>query len=93
MSEEVILKMKREAIVAAPEGLHARPASEFVRAVKSSGKNVQVSANGRGPVSAASILSVLGLGVQQGQKVVLETVCDDAAAVLDKLVKLLEEAS
>lgn len=80
----------REATVAAAEGLHARPAAQFVQAAKASGIPVRISKADKGPVSATSILSVLGLGVQQGDIVVLEASGDGADEALDKLVAILE---
>lgn len=82
----------REATVAAPEGLHARPASLFVQAAKACGVPVSISKGDKGPVSATSILSVLGLGAAQGDRVVLEAEGDGAEEALASLVELLEKA-
>jgi phosphocarrier protein len=89
---------ERRVRVAAPEGLHARPAARFVRAVRDSGLPVRVAradGAGAGPVNAASILGVLGLGVRSGEEVVLS--CEggtgsggaSAEAVLGELADLL----
>ena len=80
----------REATIAAPEGLHARPAAEFVKAVKESGGAVTVAKDGKDPVAADSILAVLGLGVKQGDVVTLSADGEEADAVLDALVTQLE---
>jgi len=80
----------REATIAAPEGLHARPAAEFVKAVKESGVAVTVAKDGKDPVAADSILAVLGLGVKQGDVVTLSADGEEADAVLDALVTQLE---
>ena len=61
----------REAVVAATEGLHARPAATFVQAAKKCGVPVQISMGDKGPVPATSMLSVLGLGAHCGDTVVL----------------------
>ncbi|MGI5950666.1 MAG: HPr family phosphocarrier protein [Brooklawnia sp.] len=85
--------ISRQATVAAPEGLHARPAAEFVQAVRATGLPVMISTAGRPPVPATSILSVLTLGVKQGGTVVL-SIADDhdgAPAALAGLVQVLEE--
>ncbi len=84
-----------EATVAAAEGLHARPAAEFVQAARATGLPVMISAGGRPPVPATSILSVLTLGVKQGGIVVL-SVADEhagAQAALAGLVRVLEESA
>jgi phosphocarrier protein len=60
------------------EGLHARPASIFVRA------------DGN-PANAASMLAVLGLGAQGGEEIVLASDAEGADAALDRLAKLVAE--
>jgi phosphocarrier protein HPr len=65
------------------EGLHARPASIFVRAATASGIPVTIAKADGNPVNAASMLAVLGLGAQGGE--------DDLLAALDRLAKLVAE--
>jgi phosphocarrier protein len=43
------------------------------------------------PVNAASMLSVLGLGVEGGQEIVLASGAEDAEDALDRLAKLVSE--
>ncbi|MCQ0024947.1 HPr family phosphocarrier protein [Streptomyces somaliensis DSM 40738] len=73
------------------EGLHARPASILVRAARASGVPVTIARAGGAPVNAASVLTVLGLGAQGGEEVVLSCDAEDADAVLDRLAKLVAE--
>ncbi|MER6497906.1 HPr family phosphocarrier protein [Streptomyces sp. NPDC001455] len=73
------------------EGLHARPASIFVRAATASGIPVTISKADGTPVNAASMLAVLGLGAQGGEEIVLASEADDAEAALDRLAKLVAE--
>ncbi|MFF8386184.1 HPr family phosphocarrier protein [Streptomyces kanasensis] len=75
------------------EGLHARPASIFVRAATASGVPVTIAKAGGTPVNAASMLAVLGLGAQGGEEVVLASDAEgaDAEAALDRLAKLVAE--
>ncbi|HNV09876.1 MAG TPA: HPr family phosphocarrier protein [Propionibacteriaceae bacterium] len=79
----------RTTTVAAPEGLHARPASEFVKAAKATGLKVTISKDDGPAVDATSILSVMGLGAGQGATVTLTAEGDDADAKLDALVDLV----
>lgn len=79
----------REAKIAAAEGLHARPAGEFVKAAKSYEFDIKIS-HGDKTVSAKSILSVLGLGAKQGDVVTLESGEPEADQALAALVELLE---
>ncbi|MGW2087138.1 HPr family phosphocarrier protein [Streptomyces sp. NPDC001880] len=73
------------------EGLHARPASIFVRAATASGIPVTISKADGNPVNAASMLAVLGLGAQGGEEIVLASEADDSEAALDRLAKLVAE--
>jgi phosphocarrier protein len=73
------------------EGLHARPASIFVRAATAAGVPVTIARAGGDPVNAASMLAVLGLGAQGGEEVVLASQADGADAALDRLAKLVAE--
>ncbi|WP_405563626.1 HPr family phosphocarrier protein [Streptomyces sp. NBC_01180] len=73
------------------EGLHARPASIFVRATSASGVPVAIAKNGTDPVNAASMLAVLGLGVEGGEEIVLTSDVDGADAALDRLAKLVAD--
>lgn len=81
----------RSVVVAAAEGLHARPASVFVRAAKASSVAVQISKGAQPPVPATSILSVLMLGAKQGDAVVLTAEGDGATEALEALARVLED--
>ncbi|MEV0779579.1 HPr family phosphocarrier protein [Streptomyces sp. NPDC050433] len=73
------------------EGLHARPASIFVRAATASGVPVTIAKSDGSPVNAASMLAVLGLGAQGGDEIVLFSDADGAEAALDRLARLVAE--
>ena len=79
----------RTVAVASRVGLHARPAALFTRAVTAAGIPVTIATGGRPPVDAGSIVLVMALGVAHGQEVTLAAEGDDAARVLDELVRLL----
>lgn len=83
--------MQRTVTVASRVGLHARPAAVFVKAASAAALPVTIAKAGKEPVSARSILAVLGLDVRGGEEVVLEAEGDGAEAVLDKLADLLTE--
>ncbi|PLS31453.1 phosphotransferase [Bifidobacterium margollesii] len=82
----------RTAVINDPVGIHARPAAQFVQAVTASGCTVTIAKEGGTPAPAGSILSVMGLGIQQGDTVVLEVEGDNAETVADSLVETLLEA-
>jgi PTS hybrid protein len=66
------------------DGLHARPASEFVKLA--SGFDATVSVNG---VDAKSLLRIMSLGLAAGAEVSVEAVGPDARAAVDALVELV----
>ncbi len=83
---------ERRVTVGWAEGLHARPASVFVRAATSLGVPVTVARpDGPGPVSAASMLGVLSLGAKGGDEIVLACGAEGADPVLDRLARLVAE--
>jgi phosphocarrier protein HPr len=73
------------------EGLHARPASIFVRAATAAGFPLTIAKADGAPVNAASMLAVLSLGAEGGDEVVLATEAENAEAELDRLAKLVSE--
>ncbi|HEX6578093.1 MAG TPA: HPr family phosphocarrier protein [Jiangellaceae bacterium] len=81
---------ERTAIVASTVGLHARPAAVFVKAAGEQPVRVRIRKGDGEPVDAASILSIMTLGVEHGDEVVLSAEGDGADASLDALVALLE---
>lgn len=82
--------ISRTVRIAASHGLHARPAKLFAQAAKESGIPVTIAKGDGAPVNAASILAVIALGANTGDEVTLEASGDDADAVLDRLVAMLE---
>ena len=77
---------ERIVVVASKEGLHARPAMLFTQAVAACGVDVRISRPEGPSVDASSILFVMGLGVKNGEAVVLTA--DDEAA-LERLALML----
>ena len=82
-----------EVVVNNKVGLHARPASQFVKLAAKFPCPITVSnLSGDGKnVNAKSILSVLTLGVQQGHRVKLEAEGEQAEAALQALQKLIAD--
>ena len=75
-----------------PSGLHARPAAVFVRAACGFRSDILVAnvTTGSAPVTAKSIIGVLGLGVQCGHTIRLEVEGDDEGAASEMLRILVE---
>ncbi len=74
--------------VASSHGLHARPASLFTQAAAASGLVVTIS-KGDKSVNAASILSVISLGVGHGDEVTISAEGEGADAVIAELTEIL----
>ncbi|MEV6315502.1 HPr family phosphocarrier protein [Streptomyces sp. NPDC051776] len=83
--------VERRVTVGWAEGLHARPASIFVRAATAAGVPVTIAKADGNPVNAASMLAVLGLGAKGGDEIVLASDADGADVPLDRLAKLVSE--
>lgn len=82
-------KAERTVTIGSRVGLHARPASLFVQAVAATGHDVTITKSNGDDADAASILSVLALGVGHGDELVLAVEGDDAEAVADELATML----
>lgn len=76
---------ERTVTVESTHGLHARPAALFAQAAAKASSAVTIT-KGDKQVNAASILSVISLGVSKGDTVTITT--DDESA-LDELEQLL----
>ena len=75
-----------------PVGIHARPAAQFAQAVTASGCTVTIAKEGGNAVPAGSILFIMGLGIKQGDTVVINVEGDNAEAVADNLANILVNA-
>jgi phosphocarrier protein HPr len=83
--------MERLVIVNNPAGLHARPATEFVRTAAGFQSKIEV-VFGNQTANAKSILSLLKLGIKQGQSLLLRAEGPDEEEALSTLSSLLENA-
>ena len=85
--------IKKIVTITSPDGLHARPAGELVRAVKSfAGTTVSLATSAK-KVNAASMLSVLSLGLKAGTEV--EVIADgpQEAEAMDAVAGIIEKNS
>ena len=72
-----------------PQGIHARPAGEFVKAAAGFPCAVTIAKDGK-EVDAKRILGVMSLGVKQGMEITVKTDGDqeeEAAAALEEFLK------
>lgn len=82
----------RNLVINDPVGIHARPAAQFAQAVTASNCNVTIAKEGGDAVPAGSILSIMGLGIKQGDSVVIDVQGADDETVADNLLNILVNA-
>jgi phosphocarrier protein HPr len=85
--------IERKATVASRVGLHARPAAIFAEAAGELPVEVTIALEGSPAdeaMDASSILSLMSLGAEHGDVVVLRSDDDGADEALDSLVRILE---
>src|SRR5258705_9950484 len=82
--------MERTVTLGSKSGLHARPAAVFVQQAKGFQSQITLSKNDK-TVNGKSILSVLTLGAEQGDQVILKVDGDDAQLAIDIEKYRLEE--
>ena len=86
MTEQIV---ERTVTLGSKSGLHARPAAVFVQNAKGFRSQITLAKNDK-KVNAKSILSVLSLGAEQGDSIVLTASGEDAESAITTLVPLLE---
>ncbi len=80
--------IRREVVVENELGIHARPASQIVKAAASSRADFWMEKDGQ-RVNGKSIMGVMMLAVAKGQKVILEAGGEGAEELLDKIEELI----
>jgi len=85
---EVAGERAEEFVVTSPVGLHARPASLFVSALKGLDARVTVSTGSKPPVDGRSPIGLMALGVQQGDRIRVSASGPDADAALAAIREL-----
>ena len=80
--------LKKKIKIMNPQGLHARPASIFVRIANKYESDVTVK-KGSEKVNGKSIMGLLMLAASQGSTVELEVSGDDAEAAMTELEQFL----
>ena len=76
-------------VITDPEGIHARPAGEFVKAAKAFESSVKIAKDGK-QVDAKRIFGVMGLAAKQGHEIIITVEGadeDKAAAELEAFLK------
>ena len=81
---------EKKATVGPEEGLHARPAAEFVKKAKQFAAEIKVVKDGR-EVNAKSPIKIPSLGAKKGDEVVIRAEGDDAEEAVEALVELISK--
>ena len=72
------------------EGLHARPAAEFVRKAKQFSAEITV-IKGEKEANAKSPMKIMALGAKKGDEIVIRAEGDDAEEAVETLVELVSK--
>ncbi|MCH3955367.1 MAG: HPr family phosphocarrier protein [Eubacterium sp.] len=77
-------------VITDPEGIHARPAGQLVKLVKSFNSTIMISKDGKS-VKASKTLGVMSLGAKQGSTVEFTFEGDDEDAACEAVSKFMKE--
>lgn len=82
--------VSKKIIIKSPEGLHARPATEIVKAATKYTASVELDVNGN-KYNAKSVLNIMSAGIKNNTEITL--VCNgvDEKNALDTVIKTFEE--
>ena len=81
---------QQEVTITAPNGLHTRPAAQFVKEAKAFQSESIVTSNGKS-ASAKCLFRLQTLGLSQGTVVTLSAEGEDEQQAVEHLVKLMAE--
>ena len=81
--------MEKKVTIINETGLHARPASMFVKKASEFKSSVELIFGGE-KVNAKSIMGIMKLGLAKGTEVVIETHGEDEELALNSIVELIE---
>ena len=73
-----------------PEGIHARPAGELVKAAKEFSSKITLSKDGKSG-DCKKIFGLMGLGVKKGNEVVFTFDGEDEEAAYEKVTVFVQE--
>lgn len=82
--------LQKELIVKNKTGLHARPASEFVKKASTFDSDIHIEFDDK-KINAKSIVGLLSAGIGYGSKLMLTIEGEDEQEAMESLVALIEE--
>ncbi len=81
---------QQEVTITAPNGLHTRPAAQFVKEAKTFASDITLTSGGKS-ASAKSLFKLQTLGLTQGTVGTIAAEGEDEQKAVEHLVKLLGE--
>lgn len=81
---------QQEVTITAPNGLHTRPAAQFVKEAKAFTSDISLISGGKS-ASAKSLFKLQTLGLTQGTVVTISAEGEDEKQAVEHLVKLMGE--
>ncbi|MBP6123600.1 MULTISPECIES: phosphocarrier protein Hpr [Providencia] len=81
---------QQEVTITAPNGLHTRPAAQFVKEAKAFSSDITLISGGKS-ASAKSLFKLQTLGLTQGTVVTISAEGEDEKQAVESLVKLMGE--
>ena len=78
----------KEVTITAPNGLHTRPAAQFVKEAKAFSSDITVTSNGKSS-SAKSLFKLQTLGLVQGTVITISAEGEDEEKAVEHLVALI----
>ncbi|EPL6453372.1 phosphocarrier protein Hpr [Providencia vermicola] len=81
---------QQEVTITAPNGLHTRPAAQFVKEAKAFTSDISLISGGKS-ASAKSLFKLQTLGLTQGTVVTISAEGEDEKEAVEYLVKLMGE--
>jgi phosphocarrier protein HPr len=82
--------VEKETTVGAEEGLHARPAAQFVNTAKGFSSEIVV-VKGDKEANAKSSMKIMTLAAKKGDEIVIQAEGDDAKEAVEALVELISQ--
>jgi phosphocarrier protein HPr len=79
---------ERQTTVGPEEGLHARPAAQFVKEAKAFSSDIVV-IKGEKEANAKSSLKIMTLGAKKGDSIIIRAEGEDAEEAVDTLAELI----
>jgi phosphocarrier protein HPr len=84
------LQAEKSVAVAPEEGLHARPAAEFVKKAKQFTSDIKVTKDDQ-EANAKSSMKLMTLGAKKGDEIVIRAEGDDAEEAVETLVEFISK--